>query len=65
MISGGSILLDDLMDRIGVDADDTGDEGAELVGVAGSGVREPASEPSRSSTAAAAALSAAVFSLKA
>lgn len=61
MISGASIVLDDLEDRIGVE---TGDEGAELFGVM-SGVLAPASEPSRSSIALKAAFSAAVFSLNA
>jgi len=62
MIPGASTLLGDLEDRLGVE---TGEFGAELVGVAGSGVLDPASDPSRSSTAFAAAFSAAVFSLSA
>jgi hypothetical protein len=61
MISGASMLLEDLTGRIGVD---TGEFGAELFGVI-SGVRDPASEPSRSSTVLAAALSPADFSLRA
>jgi hypothetical protein len=61
MISGASMVLEDLEDRIGVD---TGEDGAEFVGVV-AGLRDPASEPSRSSTAFAAILSAAVFSRRA
>ena len=63
IISGGStLLLDDLIDLMGVD---TGEDGAELVGVVTSGVLDPASDPSRSSTASVAALSVAVFSRRA
>jgi hypothetical protein len=63
MISGGStLLLDDLIDLTGVD---TGEDGAELFGVFISGVLDPASDPSRSSTALAATLSTDVFSRRA